>query len=233
MLPRTRPRSDKADRAAAFGTLVHHWKETGEEEPQWADDRDLLCLQKKLAMSGVRREVWWPTGVHEVSFAIDLERAEVTRYTGDKFLRDEWKAKFDPTKYLTGTIDLLDTTGDAPWVDDLKTGHWPVNPKTSRQLRSYALVPWLEAGSPYSWVCVVTITQWEKYPLAGQPKRKQHIITGFDMLEHLEEVRWAVAHPNEVTPSEQCRFCDSRPSCPTMGRLTEEEAARLYGDTYG
>lgn len=183
-------------------------------------------------MSRVRREEWWPTGEHEVTFAIELAAATVQRFAGDKRLRDEWKLRFDAARFLTGTIDLLDTDGEAPWIDDLKTGHWPVDPRKSRQLRSYALVPWIEAGKPMQWNCITTITQWEKYPLIGQPKRKQHIVSGLDMMEHLDEARWAVAHPEQVTPSDCCQFCDSRPSCPVMGNLTEDEAEVLYGNSF-
>lgn len=213
--------SERRDRAAAWGTLCHHWAETGETDPAWADPRDTKCLEKKLVLSGVRREVYWTGGVHEVTFAINLTANEfppiVLRYEmmrnglAEYPTRDEWKAAFPAGEWLTGTIDYLEPDN----LDDLKTGRWPVDPATSKQLRSYALLPWIEAGMPIKWDIPVTITQWERYPLDGLPVRTTYILTGVDLLDHLEDLRWAAAHPEEVNATDDgCRFCACKPNCP-------------------
>lgn len=205
-----RDRSENADKAAAFGTLVHFWKETGDPIMPGASAKDQVCLEKKLLLSDIRREDWWVGGQHEVTFALNLESLSPIRYP-QRAGRDEWKAAFPPDKWLTGTIDYLYDDGNG---DDLKTGRWPVDAHTSRQLKSYALLPWVEAGCPSGWEKAWSITQWERYPLAGLPKRTATMLTSFDLRDHLEDLRWAAAHPDEVNPTEEgCKFCDCKPNC--------------------
>jgi hypothetical protein len=213
VLPRA-PESEKPEstrKAANWGTLCHHWKETDQTDPDWADPAETKCLEKKLVLSGIRREDYWSGGEHEVTFAVELSTGEVMRFgDGGHLTRDEWKATF-PLAWLTGTIDYLYPDGRG---DDLKTGRWPVDPALSKQLRSYALLPWLEAGRPLRWEKEWTITTWERYPLAGLPRREGHLITGFELTEHLEELRWAVGHPEEARPTDDgCRFCMSKKYC--------------------
>lgn len=231
VLPRApRPVSEKRERAAAWGTLCHHWKETGETDPPWADPRDTKCLEKKLVLSGVEREDWWPVNdskaVHEFTFAIRLNGEPKIHYLeGDREHADFWKSGFSGPDWLTGTIDWLDACDGQTmaWVDDLKTGHWPVDPATSAQLRSYALVPWLLAGSPMAWEGLVSITQWERYPLSGLPIRTYHSLSALDLMEHLDALRWAAEHPNEINPDDEaCRFCECKPLCPAWRDEDEE-----------
>lgn len=222
VLPRApRPPSERREKAAAWGTLCHWWKEHGSTEMPGASPADVKCLEKKLVLSGVEREQWWPGGDHEVTFSISLLTEDPTRgglslWRGPRELADQWKKSFD-SFHLTGTIDLLDW-GDrstTAWVDDLKTGRWPVDPATSAQLRSYALVPWIAAGCPMAWDGLVSITQWERYPLVGLPVRTYHQLSSLDLMEHLELLRWAAEHPDEVNPDDEaCRFCDCKPLCP-------------------
>lgn len=131
--------------------------------------------------------------------------------------RDAWKKSFNANHYLTGTIDWLQLGNEEtlPWVDDLKTGRWPVDPKTSKQLLSYLLVPWTLAGSPLiGWEGVVSITQWPKYPLGKLPKRSSHRVSGLELAEHLEDLRWAMNSPDVANPTEEhCRFCPCRTNC--------------------
>lgn len=213
VLPRTpRERPEKTKRAANYGTLVHHWKETGETDPTWADPRDTLVLEKKLVLTGLdaQRGALWSGGEHEVTFEVHLPTGRAARYYGPREGADEWKAARG-REYLTGTIDYLYDDGG---VDDLKTGAWPVDPAESGQLLSYSLLPWLEAGAPLSWCKPVSITQWPKYTLAGFPVRSYHKAMGFDLMDHLDNLRSA-ATSDEVTPSDEgCRFCDCKPECP-------------------
>lgn len=174
----------------------------------------------------MRRADWWPRGQgeHEVSFAIELFTLELHLFHGARRDAEKWKAKWDPRRHLTGTIDWIRWSD---WIDDLKTGHWPIDPATSKQLRSYALVPWLRDGRSSRWEGWVSITQWERYPLDGLPKRKGARLTALDLEEHLADLRWAVEHPTEAnpeaiyvgpwdpnTPLSPCAFCECREPLP-------------------
>ncbi len=216
LLKTVRAPHEKRDRAAAFGTLCHWWCETGETDPEWADPKDIKCLEKKILLSGIDRDEWWEPGKghHEVTFALRLHDGELlTPPAGMN--RDDWKAGFPSNGYLTGTIDWLATHYGGAIVDDLKTGRWPVDPATSLQLRSYALVPWVRAGRPMEWDGVVSVTQWERYPLDGLPRRTFHSLSALDLAEHLGDLQHAVAHPGELNPNDDnCRFCDCKQTCP-------------------
>jgi hypothetical protein len=142
---------------------------------------------------------------------------------------DDWKLDFNPREWLTGSIDYLGVNG---WVDDLKTGRWPVDPRTSRQLRSYALAAWVRDGRARDWESVVSITQWPKYPLAAPPRRTSALLTALDLSEHLMELQWAVDHPDEINPTpDGCRFCTSRLACPAVdGASAGEHDERLLNE---
>jgi hypothetical protein len=190
-----------------MGTALHLWKETGIVTKEVA---------KKVETSGIDREQWWPTsggGRHEVTFAIDLFHEELTMYDPAVYREtpDEWKKKFDPLRCLTGTIDWLDGTH----VDDLKTGDWPVVAEESKQLRSYALVPWLMRRKPKGYRAPVSITQWTWYPLGGEPVRNWDTVSGVELAQHLDDLRWSMEHPEEINKSDEgCKFCESRVHCP-------------------
>jgi hypothetical protein len=56
---------------------------------------------------------------------------------------------------------------------------------------------------------------WQKYPQDGLPIRSEVETSGFELADHLEDLRWADLHPGEVNPGEdQCRFCECKPLCP-------------------
>jgi len=207
VLPRTRSENPRRDAKAAKGTAMHLWKETGVVTPD---------IEKKIRTSGVQRERWYPTnggGRHEVTFAIQAFTEELVLYDPKLHLvsADDWKKSFDPRKYLTGTIDWLDGTH----VDDLKTGDWPVSAEESKQLRSYALVPYLLRGKPSGYRGLVSITQWTWYPLAGQPVRNWDVVTGAELELFLDDVRYTLEHPEVVNPTDEgCKFCESKGHCP-------------------
>ncbi len=199
--------------AGNYGTLAHWWKESGDWCPDWADEKDISLLGRKLAITGVQRETYWAGGTHEVTFAINLFSLAYEVYTGSREGADAWKTlKGSTPGRLTGTIDYYVPGG---LVDDLKTGRWLPNIEDSKQLKSYALLSWLESGCAEDWVTWVSFTHWEKYPLAGLPRVTSHLMTAAEAQEHLEALRWAVSHPEEVNPgAEACRFCPCRNNCP-------------------
>jgi Protein of unknown function (DUF2800) len=218
-LPRIdRPGGD----AAEFGTLVHHWAETGEHDPDWGKPGHIKTLAKKLAESKIDRLAWWPPGhgEHEVTYAIHLPTLKLTirdKEPGEpRDAADKWKKQFVGHEWLTGSIDWCFFGDDEhlPWIDDLKTGSWPVEADDNKQLMSYALVPWFKAGRPLDWECAISITQWKKYPVAGLPVRTGSKVTGLDLFEHVDRLRWSAEHPDETNPTEDnCRFCGSQTFC--------------------
>lgn len=235
--------TEKAIAAREWGHTVHHWKETGRFRGL---ANHLATFRKKLRASGVDRNRYWRkgTGEHEVTFALRLDDLTLLVYDRleEELDRDKWKEQFDPALWLTGTIDWL-VWGDEdtiPWVDDLKTGHWPVAAIGNRQLLSYMLVPWVALGCPRDFDGVVSITQWEKYPLESLPVRRSWRVNAFDMLDHLENLRWAVDHPDEanviepeinargwVTKLSPCTFCHNRQEFPASEWMTSWKFNRL------
>lgn len=217
--------SENAETARDYGHVVHHWKETGRFK---GAEKYVTLLRKKLAATSVNRHEWWPRGKgeHEVTFALHLDDVRLLIYDRleEELDRDAWKEQFPTAEWLTGTIDWL-VWGDentVPWVDDLKTGKWPVVAAESRQLDSYLLVPWIVQGCPSGWRGVKSITQWPQYPIHGAPRRNHKWVNGFDMRAHLEDLRWAVKHPEEATAPppviqggrvvkmSPCAFCPNR-----------------------
>jgi hypothetical protein len=235
-LPRTTFTRQKTSEGGDFGRLLHHWKETGDAAPEWASDKDVKCLLKKLKQSGTRREFYWVPGEgeHEVTFALNLDTTDFEVYQGPREGADEWKLKWEPGLYLTGTADWLHwgSADTLPWVDDLKSSHWAPHPRDLKQLRSYLLVTWVADGMPTKWMGVVSVTQWERYPLGERPKRKSVELSGLDMAAHLEDLRYAVEHPEEVNVTldvvnergeieemSKCVFCSCREDLPQSSWL--------------
>jgi hypothetical protein len=217
VLPRLRKQSPNSKAATDYGTLVHYWKETGDSHPSWAASGDIALLEKKLVATDIDRDDWWPPerGRHEITAALNLRTREIQVYRGARDGADEWKRQFGP-EWLTGTVDWVGVTKDGlPWIDDLKTGRWPVDPRT-KQLLSYGLVDYGLGGWRPSYQAERSITQWPKYPIAALPERKWGpLMTALELEEHLDDLRWALDHPTEMNPGpEQCRFCDSQGACP-------------------
>lgn len=200
------PRRKKTAEANEFGSLTHYWVETGRFDYTGATANDVKTLKKKIALSGIERERWWPpeTGRHEVTFAFNPFTLELVMFRGKRDKADAWKKgkRWEPTRWVTGTIDWLGKRGPHKrWhVDDLKTGAWDVDVETSKQVRTYAVVPWLLDGQPYDWECDTSITQWPKYPLPDEPGRTWHVLTEMDLMEHLADIRWALSNPQIVRP---------------------------------
>lgn len=242
-----------------MGTLCHHYKETGETAgcfPYPLTKRHVKILEvaeRKVFMSGIDRERWWPSdqGKHEVTFAFSPFTYELREYRHDPKNADAWKKQFAAAEWVTGTIDWLAKRNGRWLVDDLKTGAWPVDPETSKQLRTYAIVVWLLDGRPEDWECDVSITSWPKYPLAGDATRAWHVLTAFDLREHLEDLKWALTHTDYVNPSRydnsqdgklpHCAGCECREPVPgisgwvthffyrTMPHCAQGMIKRVYG----
>ncbi len=187
-----------------------------------ASKADVLCLEKKLLLSDIKRDEWWPTSegaAHETSFAFHIDTHVVKWFEGEKTEGDAWKATFySKKKWVTGTCDWS-WVHDSYYIsiDDLKTGRWPVSAKDNKQLLTYAMPFWLKMGKPLKCAIHLSITQWERYPLHGLPKRNWARATGLDMLMHLQDLKHALENPQEASANkDNCRFCDAKNNCPTF-----------------
>jgi hypothetical protein len=214
---REKSESSTRDDAAAFGTLCHWWKETGDADMPGASPGHIKTLKKKIELSGIRREKYWDTskGRHEVTFAYNLITLKVKWYKGPREGSDAWKEKLRvKSEWMTGTVDWEEPGGR---IDDLKTGRWPVEAQDNRQLYSYAMPWWLELGRPVRYRRPLSITQWERYPLHGLPKVNHGAVSGIQLAEHLQDLQWAREHPKEANPDEEhCRFCEGKDNCPAF-----------------
>lgn len=230
-LPRA---EDSTNKAAAWGTKVHHWAETG-EIPVGPDGK---LLTKKIITAGVRREVTWPPGgEHEVALAYNVLTRKAVRYEPPRPLpagydkkshASAWKDAFDD-EWVTGSLDYVGTLLGAWWVDDLKTGYDGRWEKYQYQQLFYCLAWTLwqygEITEGRS-----TITHWRKYPIERPPQRYGGVIevdklnAFMDKLSRLREqilelrVKGAENKGEEVNSvlvlGDHCRFCPSRLSCP-------------------
>lgn len=190
VLPRSNLKSPDTIKAAEYGTAAHAWVETGEET-----DRNVT---RKVLRSGINREKWWPPeGRHEVAFALNLFTLELRKYKGKRAGADAWKRKYDGKKqWLTGTVDYLHTHLGRPWVDDFKSGKWPVDYRTA-QVTSYLLLPWVDEGCPNEGLYYRSITQWPLYPLDALPTRTGlgDPATAIELKMHLDDLKFAIENP--------------------------------------
>ena len=214
--------SERSQDAARWGTMLHHWKETGE----WLEDTQPVRRRRAaLVAGGVSREDLWPiTGAHEVAFALHTANKLAVRC--DLPTREEkeaWKLSFDES-WITGTCDYLGDLLGEPWVDDLKTGkyglHAEADPWDLWQMRFYALCAAMFTGADR---VHVSLTWWPRYPADGVPLQIwAEPVTATELLgltlPLLETARRAAVASRLLTPDAQpgdhCTFCKSRTSCP-------------------
>lgn len=235
VLPRTEVKSERALEAADWGTMGHRWKATGEVRVEPGRTNHEKLFRERLERTALDRSVLWPEGgEHEVAVAINCVTGEVERFPGsamvDPEAADAWKAAHDD-RWVTGTLDYRHTIMGEPWVDDYKSGAWPV-PVETFQLDGYGYADWVLAGRPEQ--SRVSITQWPRYPKDGLPWRVGRVITASehqDFLNNLglaRELYLTMAGVSLscqgnipidlLTPGEWCRFCPSRGECPAYDK---------------
>jgi hypothetical protein len=226
VLPRVDVPSPKRDEAAAWGTMVHHWKATGLVEAVPGYPRHPGTFKKRLVAVDPKREELWPApGDHELGVAVSALHHSVGSVQGTPTTVDAWKA-VQPDDRVTGTLDYHGLILGNPWVDDLKTGVWLPSPR-SAQLWLYGLAVFrLHLGAPD--FITTSITHWPRYPATGAPERHWGKITRHE-LERFERVlkrkyqqllelrsKWVDFGPTDFdsTPlkpgQDQCRFCPSK-----------------------
>ena len=224
-------RQDHEGPAAAWGTKVHGWMETG-ELPE-GDDGTLLA--KRIKKSGVDRAKLWPvsgeSGEFEVPVAYNLVNGRAIRYVavaggpvGGAALRahkSAWKAAFD-NEWVTGTLDFAAELMDTYWIDDLKTGreaHWA---DYAAQQSFYALawstIKYGEIRDGRS-----TITHWPNYPITRAPVRhgaSLEVPALLAFVKRLQGLRETVlGRSGSLKVGDHCRFCPSKLYCPELLNL--------------
>lgn len=173
-LPTHNEESENALKGAEWGTMVHHWAQTGQVKCD-SDPRNCKWFQKAIALSGIIREDYWPAdGQHEGALSVRVDGfREASR---DDTVRPGW---------VTGHYDYHWWMVDGElWVDDLKTGKYYPNPPEgyqghmadvveggnrfpqdvgSPQLKLYALG--LAMLLNYTGSVNVSVTHWPRLPL--------------------------------------------------------------------
>lgn len=227
------PQVDKGyGQAALWGNFVHSWMETGVVE----EGENKRHLEKRIRLSGVKREELWPNLTHEVPFAYNLVTDEVRRYPTTppppgftlRSHKDAWKAAFS-NEWMVGTVDGVGELLDSWWTDDLKTGravHWN---DYRWQQSSYAIMV-----SKWKYDALLsgrsTITHWPRYPVAGKPFRSGAVLDEAYLkksLQSLKDLRARIlaADPASLREGDQCYFCPSKGGCPELVKLGKRETS--------
>lgn len=220
-LPTDDEQSENAARAAAWGKMVHTWKETGEF--RGLSRRMETALRKAVELSGIDRLRLWPEGgKHEQGVALQVDG-------NGRNVRDD---ATPTTGYITGTDDfqwyILE---DELWIDDLKTGKYYADPETganrfpqdvrSAQLKFYALA--ISILLNYRGIVHVSLTHWPRVPLEfrhAEPVRywteyhTDELNEFWTRLEALyQEVEEGRKGNYSLRSGDHCRFCPSRNYC--------------------
>jgi PD-(D/E)XK nuclease superfamily protein len=225
VLPRVR---DEEGIAAAYGTCVHYWAETG----RVLDGTHGRLLHRKLEATHVDREVLWPPdGEHEVAFAYNVISSAVQRYRAPDPLPPgmsarahvgAWKEGFGD-EWVVGTLDYARRLFDTYWVDDLKTGRNAYWDDYRAQQTFYCLVYSLDVFADTR-DGRSSITHWRRYPIDGQPNRFGVALEARQLIAFQKELRalYDVVQKTKadgtirhhLKPGEQCKYCLSYVACP-------------------
>ena len=222
LIPPQRMLSSGVLKAGAWGTFVHHWKETGNllTKSEYYDSFK-STFEKKILPS--RDELWPINGEHEVSYAYNCENGTVARYTGAP---NEWKDSHN-SQWVCGTNDYEreeDGWGEKLfWIDDLKTGGtFNTPPSECLQLYFYAMCANLYAHQEIR-STLVSITHWPKYPLNSIPDRKTHYLEAnkIEKFRNLLLTRyneWLEGYKLDAfNLGNHCLYCDAAYKCPVVG----------------
>lgn len=196
---------------AEWGSMVHHWKETGEFWHPSDDKNEIALFYERVKETDEKSTVLWPiNGHHEASIAYNwLNDYAVVEFN----VKDDnaWRDGFDK-EWITGKCDYFRLANGTLWVDDLKTGQlWDKRPRECVQLAIYAIAL-NRAGYDCDYVRL-TITHWPKYPKAP-PVRYEGQIFEVDKLDGFRDRLYKLCKKQVINPSaENCRFCPARFDC--------------------
>lgn len=201
--------------AAAWGTMVHTWKETGKVVHPKKSTAD--SFRRRLKKLGIRREDYYGDGIHEINVAYNWKMGYVVPYYGKD--GELWKSTFG-MDWVTGTVDYAETReyGDEDYsagllVDDLKTGKWwSKRPRESAQIIFYCMC----ISKMYRANVNARVTHWPRYPATGIPTQDTQLITVEELdrfEERLQKACEEASYPKFNPSEENCRFCPGRNAC--------------------
>lgn len=201
----------KAEEAAAWGTMVHTWKQTGKIVHE--NKRTAASFKKRAAR--VNREKLWPTehGWHEVGLAYNWNYGYAVSHFGRNNAEvEEWKRSFGDN-WITGTCDYFNE--ETLEVNDLKTGKWwSKTPRESAQIAFYAMCLDMLFGDGRD--IPLSCTHWPRYPAKGLPDTTEESVTRDELARFEEKLQRACEEslrPAYNPGEDQCRFCPARNNC--------------------
>lgn len=237
VLPCEETKSKNAEDGADWGTMVHHWVQTGEIKGR--DTRSENAFKKAIHLSEIDRLALWPAGGHHEQ-ALSVRVDGVREASRDDTVREGW---------ITGHYDYSYWLWqDELWIDDLKTGKYYPNPlpglpgwdpdldtgenrfpqdPDSPQLTTYALG--LAELLSYTGPVNVSVTHWPRLPLARRhtsPVRfwvkhsREDLLVHWSALENTyretkHNERAMLGHEDSLilVSGDHCRFCPARANC--------------------
>lgn len=215
-------RSEGMKIAADWGSIGHHWKETGEVVEVNGRKNLVPLWEKKIRESGVRREDWWPDSMtHELALGVKPFEA-YAKMVGTREEKDAWKAGLSD-EWCSGSLDGFDWMFDVLWVDDLKTGRFVTLEEHQEQMRFYALGA--SRVLDYRGPVHVTLTHFPRYPVVNKPVRMGRVIEQDELLwfeKRLVQLRDDILRAKEdrkklqLVAGEHCTFCRARHGCPVV-----------------
>lgn len=216
-------KSENAQTAAAWGTMVHTWKETGIVE---GTESHVKTFNKKLATleaSGISRlDIWPASGFHEVSVAYHCVDGRVAIcYEGDANIFKEGH----PEPWITGTLDYYLFDGKKLIVDDLKTGAmFDKDPEEMGQMYFYCMV--LNKILRPTEEPTVSVTHWPKYTLDCLPDRREGTLS-FVQLGKFEDRLKSDYVKYKTIPEfklgDECDWCPVKSLCPLLKKAATME----------
>ena len=222
-LPHTREVSQNAVNAAEYGTMVHHWAETGEIVGSKSHTKTFEKKLSVLQTNGITRQTLWPiSGYHEVTFAYNcvdgrlgtcwLKGQEATR--AKLSYGDDW---------VTGTADYVYIKDGLCGVNDLKTGMlFDSQPDELSQLYFYLMCWTKYTGVTETKDGLLSVIHWPKYPLDSLPGTEERVIPWLRLVKfenYLQKL-----HKNYKEGSapfvlgEECEYCPAAESCPLLSK---------------
>lgn len=204
--PETRSEPGKP---AIWGNGAHKFIETGvvpegPDTPAWVTKG----LKDKIASSGFKREDWYPPGAHETQAYLDGPNLDQVSIVIDKQYPEL------PSS-IRFKIDYVGEYQGLPWIEDLKTGRFPV-PPTALQVAAAALLVKQLVGSKGAFGSVL---HWPRYPKHALPNRERAPFSADDLkavrdrLLLMRDISLS-KNPPAIPGDEQCRYCDCFASCP-------------------
>lgn len=204
--------SERAADAGEYGTMVHHWKETGEVVGKESHVKTFTKKLDELKAAGIERLAIWPnSGYHEVAVAYNCVTGIVDiAHEGGS---NEFKSSHSEP-WVTGTLDYYIFLPDGRIaVDDLKTGAM-FNKEPDEIAQTYFYLMCLEKVYKTGKDGFVSITHWPKYPIAGLPIRSEGEIP-IELLQQFEERLkrdYSIYKTNDLNQmmfrlGDECDFC--------------------------